>query len=69
MWKESWKPQDTEVDEECIEKARSSKRKEGVEKSSKRVKREEEGVVWGEDSSGVAERLEQFLQLPMWEPS
>ena len=33
--------------------------------SSKRIKREEEGVVWGEDTSGVGERLEKFLYEPV----
>ena len=32
--------------------------------SSKRIKREEEGVIWGEETSGVGDRLEKFLYEP-----
>ena len=32
---------------------------------SKRIKREEGGVVWGEDTSGVGERLDNFLYEPV----
>ena len=36
-----------------------------MDESSKRIKREEEGVVWGEETSGVGDRLEKFLYEPI----
>ena len=61
VWKEAWAVQDPVVEEECLERAVSSKRRGGPDAPSKKIKREEDGVVWGEESSGVEGRLEDFL--------
>ena len=65
VWKEAWSIDDPVIEEEWLEKAKSSKRRGGVDASSKRIKREEGGVVWGEDTSGVGERLDNFLYEPV----
>jgi hypothetical protein len=62
VWKESWATKDTVVDEECLERPQSSKRRGESGVAAKRLKREEAGVVWGEDTTGgVGDRQSEFL--------
>ena len=60
VWKDAWASRETIVDE-CLEGAKSSKRKGGADTSSKRIKRDESGVVWGKETTGVVKRQEHFL--------
>ena len=41
MWREAWNVQDPVVDEECLDTAKSSKRRGEADMPSKKIKREE----------------------------
>ena len=60
MWKESWAKRVVTIDEECVGESNSSKRKETVRGSKKRIKLDQiEEVPWGE--VGSAEEEERTL--------
>ena len=65
VWNEAWAVEDTVVDEECLEGTKSSKRRGESNTSSKRIKRDDGGVAWGETTSRVVDRQTDFLYEPV----
>ena len=62
MWKESWAKRVVTIDEECVGESNSSKRKETVRGSKKRIKLDQiQKVPWGEVGSAEEEERRMFL--------
>ena len=62
VWKDAWTPRETPAEEECVGNTSSSKRKESLAGSKKRIKLDKEpGVQWGEVGSMEENERSQFL--------
>ena len=65
VWKESWSVADTVVEDEWVSQANKGKRKGDSSRPGKRLKREEDGVAWGESVSRKDENRDKFLYTPI----
>ena len=65
IWKESWTVEDTVVEDVWMSQANKGKRKGESSRPGKKLKREEEGVAWGESVSERGEERDNFLYTPV----